>query len=435
MGDVERLAGVVKSLEDSLARCVRCGMCRSVCPLFAATGREIDSARGKLALLDGLLKEAFRSPDKVDEHLNRCLLCGSCAVHCPSGVKVLDVFLEARMALARCRGLSPLKKVIFRGMLARPELFDRVTECAARAQGLFGARGEESREKSDCVSPAFSMLGLPPLAASSLHKRISRFSTEPGVLVSETRVAFFPGCLIDKSLPGIGEATLRSLKHHGVEAVIPDALGCCGIPAAASGDGETFDALVRRNLEMLSAAPFDYVITACATCAFTMRKLWPALAKGLSAAEKARAVEIAGRTVDISEFLVNRGFIAGPPQHGRNHGTEIIATYHDPCHLKKSLGISSEPRRLIAASASHILREMEDADACCGCGGSFAFQHPELAAAAGERKRTNIAQTGCSVVATSCPACILHISNMLSRAGDRIQVRHVIEIYAETLRD
>jgi glycolate oxidase iron-sulfur subunit len=77
--------------------------------------------------------------------------------------------------------------------------------------------------------------------------------------------------------------------------------------------------------------------------------------------------------------------------------------------------------------------EMADADRCCGCGGSFSLQHYAIAAAIGRRKRDHIVNSGCRVVATGCPACMLQITDMLSQAGDAVQVRHVIEVYADSL--
>ena len=96
MADFKELIGLMRDLEDQLVVCMRCGMCQAVCPLYAQTGREVDVARGKLALLDGLLKEMFDNPKGVSEHLNKCLLCGSCAANCPSEVSVLEIFIKAR---------------------------------------------------------------------------------------------------------------------------------------------------------------------------------------------------------------------------------------------------------------------------------------------------------------------------------------------------
>ncbi len=110
----------------------------------------------------------------------------------------------------------------------------------------------------------------------------------------------------------------------------------------------------------------------------------------------------------------------------------IAVTYHDPCHLKKSLGVAAQPRALIQANPAYVLKEMPESDWCCGCGGSFNLQHYETSAAIGKRKRDNIAKSQRRVVATGCPACMLQITDMLSQAGMRVTVKHAVEIYADT---
>ena len=115
MADLRQLRRLMRQLEDQLVVYMRCGMCQAVCPVFAQTGREADVARGKLVLLDGLMQQAMLDdPEAVRQRLQRCLLCGSCAANCPSGVNVLDIFLKARAILAGYLGLPPLKKTIFR---------------------------------------------------------------------------------------------------------------------------------------------------------------------------------------------------------------------------------------------------------------------------------------------------------------------------------
>ena len=85
MANMQEIAALMRELEDQLVICMRCGMCQAVCPVFEQTGLEADVARGKLALLDGLMQEMFNDPRGVYERLNRCLLCGSCAANCPTG--------------------------------------------------------------------------------------------------------------------------------------------------------------------------------------------------------------------------------------------------------------------------------------------------------------------------------------------------------------
>ncbi len=95
--------------------------------------------------------------------------------------------------------------------------------------------------------------------------------------------------------------------------------------------------------------------------------------------------------------------------------------------------MAAQPRALLQANPGYRFKEMVEADRCCGMGGSFNLQHYDISAAIGKRKRDNIVQSECEVVATSCPACMLQLTDMLSQAGDRVRVKHVIEVYAESL--
>ncbi|MEJ2672688.1 MAG: (Fe-S)-binding protein, partial [Deltaproteobacteria bacterium] len=347
MSSLKELARLMKELEDQLVACMRCGLCQAVCPLFAETGREADVARGKLALLDGLAQEILKNPQGVSDHLNRCLLCGACAANCPSGVKALDIFIRARVILAGYMGLSPLKKAIFRGLLRKPDWFNRILAWGAKFQGIF-IQPVDDLLGSSCarfMSPLLADRHFKALAPVPWHVQVPRLNTAAGA--SGFRVAFFVGCLIDKVLPQVGEATLKVLDHHGVGVYLPAGQGCCGIPALSSGDIQTFKDLVRLNLKILDDpdSPCDYLVTACATCSSTIKKLWPLMMQDAPAAEQERIAQLAARTLDISQFLVDQVGVA--PARARGADGRIAVTYHDPCHLKKSLEVAAQPRVLL----------------------------------------------------------------------------------------
>lgn len=433
MPDMRELAILMKELKDQLALCMKCGTCQSVCPLFAQTGREADVARGKLALLDGLLQEMFKNPEGVYDRLDRCLLCGSCAAACPSGVKVLDIFIKARVILTTYIGLPWIKKIILRKILSHPRAFDRLIQWSSKFQKLI-FRPVNDTLKTSCVRflPfVLSKRHIVSLAPEPFHCHIPSLNTKPGH--SGIKVAIFVGCLIDKIYPNIAQATLDVLSHHGVGVFLPENQGCCGIPAISAGDATAFNRLVRHNLEQFNGADFDYLITSCATCTSTIKNIWPMMFQDESGEIKALAEKIADKTMDISQFLVSKIGL----KTGNNINSENIktVTYHDPCHLKKSLGVSKEPRDLIKANPRYLLREMPDADTCCGMGGSFNLQHYDISSDIGKMKLENIKLSGCSIVATSCPACMIQIADMLSKSGNHFAVKHPVEIYADFLKE
>ncbi|MFZ7127258.1 MAG: (Fe-S)-binding protein [Desulfobacterales bacterium] len=431
MADVKELVKLMRDLEDQLVVCMRCGMCQSVCPVFEQTGLESDVARGKLALLDGLMKDMFDDAEGLQSRLTKCLLCGSCTANCPSGVSATEIFMKARAILAGYIGLPPAKRLLLRGMLAHPGLFDRMTEWGARFQKLL-TRPVNDVLGTSCARLASPLLGdrhFRSFASVPFHRRQAAMSTSAGN--SGLRAGFFVGCLLDKLYPDLADAVIQVLSHHGVGIFLPGNMACCGIPAVSSGDTRTFEHLVRHNIDLLEGEPFDVLVTACATCTATIKEVWPKMIGEKDPSLKRRVDRLAAKTMDISQFMVSRVGL-GPAAEPFEDAEPV--TYHDPCHLKKSLGVSAEPRLLIRANPRYRLVEMRDADRCCGMGGSFNLQHYEISSNIGKLKRDNIVATGCGTVATSCPACMHQISDALSKAGDRIQVKHPVEIYAEAIR-
>jgi glycolate oxidase iron-sulfur subunit len=428
MASMEALARLMRELEDQLVVCMRCGMCQSVCPVFDQTGREADVARGKLALLNGLMEQMFDDPEGVYQRLNKCLLCGSCAANCPSGVSVQEIFLKARAILTGYMGLTPAKRLILKGMLSNPKLFDQLAEWGARFQKIF-TRPVNDIIGTSCarvMSPLIQDRHFRTLAPVPFHRDVPALDLPAGR--SGLKVALFTGCLIDKMFPDIAHLTIKVLEHFEVGIYLPENQGCCGIPALSSGDLPTFQKLLAHNLLRFEAGDFDVLVTACATCTSTIHEIWPKMA---DASHRKAAARLARRTMDINQFLIKEAKLH--PLADSKTGKAWTVTYHDPCHLKKSLKVFDEPRAVIEATPGCRLIEMVEPDWCCGMGGSFNLQYYNISKAIGQKKAAQINATGADVLATGCPACMIQISDMLSQAGANIAVRHPIELFAEAL--
>ena len=428
MADLNLMLKMLGELDDQLVNCMRCGMCQSVCPVFAETGRESDVARGKIALLEFLGHEMIKNPKAVKERLDKCLLCGSCQAACPSGVKVVDIFLKGRAIITAYLGLSPVKKAIFRGMLTKPTLFNNLLALGTKFQGFFTTPVNDiiGSSCSKLLSPLLGDRHLLSLADKPLRS-IGNLNTAPGA--SGLKVAFFYGCVVDKMFTSVGQAILKVFRHHGVGVYMPTAQVCCGIPSLASGDMVSFEALVRMNLACFGQGDFDYIVTPCGTCTSAFHHVWPLMGTGLSQAERGQIEMLAGKAMDINAFIVEKlGVSMAEPAADASR-----VTVHDPCHLKKSLGVSGQVRTLLKANPRLQVVEMDGADVCCGCGGSFNLQHYSLSAKIGKKKRDSIAATGADIVAAGCPACMMQIADMLSKAGDRIAVKHPVELYAQSI--
>lgn len=427
---MKQLARDVGALEQMLAVCTRCGMCLANCPLFARTRKEADVSRGKLALITGLIDEMFDDPKGVNLRLQRCLLCGSCAHGCPSKVNTIEIFLKARAVITQYLGLPFSKKLIFKKLLAHPETFNDIMGLVAPFQKLF-FKQEPNFQGTSCAriaSPLLRHRHIVPLKSPSFTKTLENFDYRKGG--KGVKVAFFVGCLIDKAFPNIAHSVVEVLEHFKAQVFIPSHQGCCGIPALASGDRQTFETLVKTNAALFSQEKWDYLVTACATCSSTIIKLWPTLFETRDKILSSQIEALSQKTVDIS-WLLEKRFDLSVGIKKEEHPKEVI-TYHDPCHLKKSLGIFKEPRALILATGNRFI-EMKESDTCCGMGGSFNLDHYDLSSQIGLEKAKNIMDTTCTTVATSCPACMMQISDMLATEKQQIKVKHPIEIYREAL--
>ncbi len=431
MNSLKKLATLLKELEELLVVCMKCGMCQAVCPLYFETKRETDVARGKLAILDGLANELLNDPKGVEKRLKRCLLCGSCAAQCPSGVRILDIFIQARTILATFLGLSPIKKIIFRRVLSNPHLFDLIIKWGALFERLFliGQKDTSITSLKPIKLPIFKNRNILPFNNRPFLERAGRIDTSPRK--GGLKVGFFVGCIIDKIFPHIGEATLGILSRHGLGILIPKFQACCGIPAISSGDITAFKKLIYLNLDQFPPENIDLLITSCATCTFTIKKLWPLLVKDEPISTKKRIFALSQKTMDISELIVNYDIIE---EKIRTQAKKTPVTYHDPCHLRKSLNIYKEPRRLIEANQDYKLVEMSQPERCCGMGGSFNIEHYDLSLRIGMYKRDDILATKAKVVVTSCPACMIQLYDIFSKNEDQVEIRHVIEIYSEGSR-
>jgi len=427
---MQQLARDVRQLSDQLSVCTRCGMCQANCPLFAQTRKEADVSRGKLALINGLIEEMFDDAKGVNERLGRCLLCGSCAHGCPSNVNVVEIFLKARAIITQYLGLPFAKKIIFKKILSNPEMFNGIMGIVTPFQKIFFKK-ENNPQGTSCsriASPLLHHRHIVPLKESAFNSTLEHLDYR--VKGKGVKVAFFVGCLIDKAFPNIAHSVVDVLKYFNAQIFIPSNQGCCGIPAIAAGDLETFEALVRTHVALFSKEKFDYFVTACATCSSTIIKLWPSLLKHVDKRLLRQIEALAEKTVDIS-WLMEKRFDLSLAMIDKEEEKRII-TYHDPCHLKKSLGVFKEPRQVIQA-CGHTLKEMADSDTCCGMGGSFNLQHYDISSKIGQEKAKNIMDTNCSIVATSCPACMMQISDMLAKQRQAISVKHPVEIFKEAL--
>jgi L-lactate dehydrogenase complex protein LldE len=237
------------------------------------------------------------------------------------------------------------------------------------------------------------------------------------------RVGLFVTCLVDLMRPRIGFAAIRLLEAAGCEVAVPQSQTCCGQPAYNSGDRATARALALKVLAEFEE--FEYVVAPSGSCAGMIRTHFPELLAD-HPTDLERMNRLAARTYELTDFLASVMRLQNVP--GKLYKS---ITYHDSCSGLRELGVKAQPRELLAKVPGLRLKEMDEAETCCGFGGAFAVKFGQISSHIAERKCANIAACGADAVVLGDLGCMLNIEGRLRRRGDlKTEVLHVAEVLA-----
>jgi glycolate oxidase iron-sulfur subunit len=394
------------SVQKEIARCSKCGKCRSVCPVFIETKTEGMVARGRISLAEALLAGEIKDSAKMREYLWGCLKCLRCADGCPAAVEFGAIISEARKLLGRRVGLPWSARVMMRLVVTRRWVFDMAVRMTAALQKLLPRRAEGKVRHLPLLFG--DGRNLPEIAGKSV---LNSFDEYYGPADAERKVALFVGCLINYAYPEVARATIRVLNATGAGVYVPRGQTCCGTPAASLGDMELFERLAKANAKAFSGLPVEAVIVGCASGGATLKKEYVAGSLGAP-------------VVDFGEYVARhadriKGHFAGR------------LVWHDPCHLKFVQKITAEPRELLSQVGDFVKSEGEDY--CCGMGGVFSAFFPNLSARIAERKTEAVANSGGDVLVTGCAGCMMQLRDRLAAGGSEVRVMHIAEVLAEAI--
>jgi glycolate oxidase iron-sulfur subunit len=174
------------------------------------------------------------------------------------------------------------------------------------------------------------------------------------------------------------------------------------------------------------ALGWDAIVSDCGSCSAHLKDYGSLLEDDVAYAE--RAGEVARKVRSFSEFLVTLG------ESGRMAEVKATVTYHDPCHLSNRFSkVTAQPRALLKGIPGLTYTELPEADWCCGAAGSYTFLHHHEAAGVLDRKMGNVERTGAAILATECPACMMHLSYGARRRNLPVTVRHVSQLLDQAL--
>lgn len=236
------------------------------------------------------------------------------------------------------------------------------------------------------------------------------------------RVALFVTCLVDLFRPSVGFAAVKLMQDAGCMVEVPEAQTCCGQPAYNSGDRADTIAIARQVIAAFEG--YDYVVAPSGSCAGMISKHYAELlADDPDWADRATA--LGARTHELVSFLTD--VLEIKAVDAAFAGT---VTYHDSCSGLRELGIHGQPRALLDGVEGLHLRELEDANVCCGFGGTFCVKYPDISNNMVSNKMEKIVATGAETLLAGDMGCLMNMAGKLQRDGANVRVRHVAEVLA-----
>ena len=402
------------AIDPGLVRdCVHCGFCLPTCPTWNLWGEEMDSPRGRIRLMAGLIDGTVPLSKTVVEHFDRCLGCDACVTSCPSGVQYGSLIEQTRGLIEETHERGPFDEA------RRSLLLAALTRPWVLRAGL-------------ALAPLGRRLPLPgplrPLGELAPPWRVRRRTS--GSLAAagpvRARVGLLPGCVQSVVFGDVNAATARVLAADGFEVVTPE-LPCCGALHAHSGRLEQARVRARRAIEAFEQAGVDLVAVNAAGCGSHLRDVDRLFRHDPVWHERAAA--LAAKVRDVS------GLLADPVgQRARRHPLALRVAFQDSCHLAHAQGIRDAPRAMLSAIPGLVLAEPAEQPICCGSAGLYNLVQADAARALGDRKAQHVLAAEPDVYASANPGCLLQVSTALRRAGRPLPALHPVELLDASLR-
>jgi glycolate oxidase iron-sulfur subunit len=410
---------------DLISDCVHCGFCLPTCPTYVLWGEEMDSPRGRIYLMkEG--RDGEPMTDSMVGHFDACLGCMACVTACPSGVRYDRLIEDTRQQVERRHPRSArdraLRGAIFT-LFPYPKRL-RLLRGPLRAYQATGLQRLVTR------SGLLRRL-LPTLATlESLAPRLSRVERLPRRIPARgprrAVVGMLTGCVQSAFFPDVNAATARILAAEGCEVVIPGTQGCCGALSVHNGREPEARRFARGLIDVFEKTGIDYFVVNAAGCGSSLKEYGELLRD--DPAYASRAAAFAARVRDLSEVLVELGPVAP------RHPLPVTVAYHDACHLGHAQGVRTQPRQLLRGIPELEVREIADAEICCGSAGIWNVLNPEPAAQLGERKARDVLATGAGLLVTANPGCLMQIASSVRQLGGEIALAHTAQVLDASIR-
>lgn len=409
---------------SQVLRCVRCGACANVCPVYRLVGGH-KLGHIYIGAIGLILTYFFHGRDKAKNLVQSCINCGACKDVCAAGIDLPRLIKEVHARIQDQDG-HPITSALLGKLLKNRKLFHTLLRTASVAQKPVKSGTGFIRHLPMIFSKKHNFRALPAVAEKPFRDMWPDIleGIEPNQDDTKIKAAVFAGCAQDFLYPEQLKAMVK-LAAGDVALDFPMDQSCCGLPVQMMGEAKNAVEVAKQNIRAFEGCDCQYVLTACASCASHIKHGYvKMLADDPEWAE--RSILFSEKVIDFSTFAKDVLKLY-PPQF---HKSGKKAAYHAPCHLCRGMGVTEAPREMIETSGLEYVRAEEE-DVCCGFGGTFSIKFPELSSELLKKKLDNVAATGADILLTDCPGCIMQLRGGAEKRGMNIEVRHIAEALAE----
>jgi iron-sulfur cluster protein len=399
-------------------RCVRCGACANVCPVYRMVGGH-QYGHIYIGAIGLIMTYFFHGREKARNLVQNCINCGACKAVCAAGID-LPRLIKGVHARVQDEEGHPIKSLMLAKVLKSRKLFHALLRSAKVAQKPVTGGTPYLRHLPQIFAREHNFRALPAIAEKPFRDRWAQIKSR--ISNPRYRVALFSGCVQDFVYPGQLEAAVKLMAAEQVAVEFPMAQSCCGLPVEMMAEKEAAEDVARQNVAAMCSDRFDYVVTLCASCASHLKHAYPRIL-GKDPRWRERAADFAAKVIPFSVFM--HDVLDIPSAAFQGSGQKV--TYHAPCHLCRGLGVTEAPRQLIRKSGATFLPAAEELT-CCGFGGTYSSKFPGISAQILNKKLDDVRQTGADILVTECPGCVMQLRGGADIRRDPVQVMHLAEL-------
>ncbi len=408
-------------------RCVSCGLCLPHCPTYRLLKSETDSPRGRIALMQGVMKDKIPLNERFVMHMDRCLTCRACESVCPNHVAFGRLMDAARSVITQ-QSSDPLQNkkadILFmlkQYFIMQPMRIERLRRLFYWLQqmGLLQWLGKLELLEKNVIARLVGQLPLVEFPVSTVTTTSYKVGTRwqevyPAKGQERGAVGLFLGCITRLTDVITLNASIFILNQLGYVVHVPSRQTCCGAIHQHAGDLDSAMVLARQNRSAFTELGLDVVLSTASGC-------------GVQLVEEGNADRY--RVMDISQFLLT----AQGWENIELKPLEQKVLIHDPCSLRHVLSGHGFVYELMARIPGAQIVSLPGNDQCCGAAGVYFINQSEIAQQLLDAKLSAVQEAGAAYLLTSNIGCAMHLAAGLRGKGIDLEVLHPVTLLARQM--